>query len=132
MLNWRCAGVQDFGAKLKTYREKAGMSQNALGRASGLSPATINRLESGERSPSNRALVEQICDSLGLQGPERDDLLGSAGHAPDIYSLVPPSDPTLLAVAGVLGDPGVTSEDRGEFRAVIETLCRRWRPRGSS
>ena len=115
-----------FGAKLKAYRERAGMSQNALARASGLNPASINRLESGERSPSNRTLIEQICDALGLDAGGRNDLLASAGHLPDVYERVKPSDPTLLAVAGVLGDERVSPEDKSEFRAVLDALARRW------
>ena len=116
----------EFGAKLKAYRGRAGMSQNALARASGLNPASINRLESGERSPSNRTVVEQICDALGLSPTERDDLLASAGHLPDVYARVPPSDPTLLGVAQVLADSQLTEADREEFRSVIESLSRRW------
>ncbi len=117
----------EFGAKLKEYRERAGLSQNALARASGLNPAFINRLESGERSPSNRTLVEQICDALSLEGPERDDLLGVAGHLPDVYARVSPSDPTLLLVAEVLGDQSLSAEDREQFRQVLRTLALRWR-----
>ncbi len=116
----------EFGARLKAARERAGLSQNALARLAGLSPATINRLESGERGPSNRTLVEQICDALGLRSPERDELLASAGHNPDVYETVPPSDPTLVAIARVLADPGLTPEDKEEFRAVLSSLARRW------
>ena len=116
----------EFGAKLQALREQAGMSQNALARASGLNPASINRLESGERSPSNRTVVEQICDALGLSPAERDDLLASAGHLPDVYAQIPPSDPTLLSVARVLSDPQVSEADREEFRSIVESLARRW------
>lgn len=118
--------MAEFSEKLKAYREGRGISQNALARASGLNPASINRLESGERSPSNRALVEQICSALGLSVPERDDLLTSAGHLPDVYASVPPSDPTLLAVAGVLAGDGMSADELAEFRGVIETISRRW------
>ena len=124
-------GRVEFGAKLKAYRERAGMSQNALARASGLNPASINRLESGERSPSNRELVERICDALELEGPDRDDLLSTAGHLPNAYDLVSPSDPTLLTVARALGDPAVPPEDKAELRSIIEALCRRWSSPGS-
>lgn len=122
----------EFGAKLKAYRERAGMSQNALARAAGLNPATINRMEKGERSGSNPELVEKICDALGLTGADRDDLLGSAGHLPDVYERVPPSDPTLLAVAGVLADERLSEADRAELRTVLDALCRRWRAEAGS
>jgi transcriptional regulator with XRE-family HTH domain len=103
------------------------MSQNALARASGVDPANVNRYESGKRPPSNRAHVEQLAGALGLGAEERDELLASAGHAPDVYERVGLSDPTLRAVAAALGDEELSSEDRSEFRAVVEALARRWR-----
>lgn len=116
----------DFGPKLKGYRERAGMSQNALARAAELNPASINRLESGERSPSNRALVEKICEALGLNGQDRDALLASAGHLPGAYSQISLMDPTLLLVAETLGNSGLPEGDIKELRSVLETLCHRW------
>ncbi len=116
----------EFGVRLKAYREAAGLSQNALARKSGLNPASINRLESGERSPSNRSLVEGICDALGLAPTERNELLGSAGHLPEVYASVPPTDPTLMLVARVLGDGRLAEDEKGEYRAVIEAISRRW------
>lgn len=117
----------DFGTRLRGLRERAGLSQNALARASGLNPASINRLESGERSPGSREIVEQIAGALGLPPGDRDQLLGSAGHLPDAYARVPPTDATLLAVAGVLGDERLGEAERAEYRAVIEAVSRRWR-----
>ncbi len=117
----------EFGRKLRSYREQAGMSQNALARASGLNPASINRLESGERSPSNRAIVERIADALSLSPSRRDELLASAGHLPEVYERVRPSDPTLLAVAEVLAEPSLSAEDVREFRAILEAIARRWK-----
>lgn len=118
--------MAEFSEKLRAYREGRGVSQNALARASDLNPASINRLESGERSPSNRALVERICSALALSPQERDDLLASAGHLPDVYASVPPSDPTLLAVAVVLAAEELSPEEVAEFRSVIEAVARRW------
>ena len=111
-----------FEAKLKAYREHAGMTQNSLARAAGVNPAFINRLESGERAPSNRELLERICDAMGLDTAARDDLLGSAGHLPDVYARVTPADPTLMRVAGVLADGEVSEDDKQAFRTVVEML----------
>ncbi len=121
----------DFGAKLKAYRELAGMSQNALARAAGQDPASINRYESGKRSAPGKETVEQICAALNLGGPECDELLVSAGSLPAPYEIVPPHDPTLLTVARALGDPDLDPLDKEELRGVIETLCRRWSPQSS-
>jgi transcriptional regulator with XRE-family HTH domain len=116
----------DFGAKLKMYRERAGLSQRDLARESGFDAASINRFESGKRSPDERARLEDICNALGLRGADRDDLLWSAGYLPAIYDAVPPTDPTLGAVARVLADERLTPEDKEEFRAVLGSLARRW------
>lgn len=102
------------------------MSQNSLARASGLNPASINRLESGERSPSNRDIVERICDALELSAQDRDSLLVAAGHLPDVYARVPLTDPTLVEVARTLGNPALPAGDIAELRLVIETVCRKW------
>lgn len=117
----------EFGARLRAAREAAGLSQNALARLTGLNPATINRLESGERAPSNRELVEKVCDALRLGPAERDEMLASAGHNPDVYERVSPSDPTLVAVARVLADPALGDGEKEEFRAVLNSIARRWR-----
>ncbi len=116
----------NFGAKLKEYREKAGLSQQDLARAASLDKASINRFESGQRSPSERARVEDICDALKVQGAERDALLWSAGYLPRVYETVPPTDPTLLAVARALATPRLDERERTELRTVVETIANRW------
>ncbi len=115
-----------FGSKLKEYREKAGLSQQDLARASSLDKASINRFESGQRSPSERARVEDICAALKVEGAQRDALLWSAGYLPAVYDTIPPTDPTLLAVARALAATGLDERERVELRTVVETIANRW------
>lgn len=120
----------EFGLKLKAYREQAGLSQRDLAASSGCDAASINRFESGKRSPSERSLVEEICTALKLEGRERDDLLWSAGFLPEVYENIPPTDPALMMVARVLEARELSESDRAEFRTVIEAIARRWAPAG--
>ena len=39
--------MEEFAALLRRWRERAGLSQNALARRMGLNPAYVNRLEHG-------------------------------------------------------------------------------------
>ncbi len=122
----------EFGLQLRVYREQAGLSQRDLANASGCDAASINRFESGKRNPSERSLVEGICDALGLGERERDDLLWSAGFLPGVYEGVPPTDPTLMLVARVLQAPELSEGERAEFRTVVETIARRWAATGGT
>lgn len=116
----------NFGVKLKEYRERAGLSQQDLARAASLDKASINRFESGQRSPSERARVEDICAALKVEGAQRDALLWSAGYLPGVYDTVAPTDPTLLAVARALAGTGLSERERVELRTVVETVANRW------
>jgi transcriptional regulator with XRE-family HTH domain len=60
------AGTPHFGTFLRNKRLAAGYrSQRALSRVTGLSQATINRLESGERGPST-ATLDVLAAALGV------------------------------------------------------------------
>jgi transcriptional regulator with XRE-family HTH domain len=97
--------VDEFGALLRAWRERAGLSQNALARQMGVNPAYVNRLEHGGRGAHNRELVEKVADALRLSPAERDQLLGLGGHWPSAIERLGPDDPTLGLVADLLGRP---------------------------
>jgi transcriptional regulator with XRE-family HTH domain len=94
--------MSTFGLLLKTYRERAGLSQSELSTQAGLSASTISRVESGERSPlRKRKQILALAKALGLQQAETDALLSAADLAP---STVPelslhPRDETLYRIA---------------------------------
>ncbi len=75
--------MSTFGILLKTYRERAGLSQNDLGTQAGLSASTISRVEQGERPPPRqRSLALALCKALALSQAETDGLLSAADMAP--------------------------------------------------
>jgi uncharacterized protein len=57
-------------AVIKTTREAAGLSKNALGQKAGISVQTVSFIESGTNSPSISTFL-RICHALG----KRPDLL---------------------------------------------------------
>ena len=91
-----------FGTLLKTYRERASLSQNELGSRAGMSDSTISRMEGGERSPpKRRAQVLSLAETMRLNQEETDLLLAAAGFAPSAAPelAVHPRDEMLYRIA---------------------------------
>lgn len=53
-----------IGERIKTEREKRGMSQRALSKSSGISQPTISAIESSTKSPSTET-IRLIANALG-------------------------------------------------------------------
>lgn len=56
--------MTDYGQMIKRAREEAGITQEALGKAIGVSGVTIMRYEKGQRNPSSKVIGE-IAEVLG-------------------------------------------------------------------
>lgn len=121
------AEAASFGAVLRGFRERAGLSQSALARRAGLDPSFVNRLESGQRG-ADRGVVEALARALGLDAAEQDQLLAAGGHLPILLARLGPQDPTLQLVARILADERLSEADRAAFRQVIELIGQRWSP----
>jgi len=115
-----------FGDLLRTYRERAGLSQRSLAARSGVNVAIINRMESGDRGASGPDQVLAIAGALGLGEDDTDSLLASAGFWPRALLRLGPGDPTLLTVARVLGAPYLDEASKDRFRRVAELLADQW------
>jgi transcriptional regulator with XRE-family HTH domain len=118
--------MSTFGRILKSYRERAGLSQSELALQAGLSGSTISRVESGERSPlRRRSQVMAVAKALGLTQAETDILLSAADLAPSTATELSlhPRDDMLYKIAQELEtlrtDPSVTP---AQVRFVEETL----------
>lgn len=120
--------MDDFAELFGRWRERTGLSQNALARRMGVNPAYVNRLEHGGRGAGNRELVESAAAALGLSADERDALLGAAGHWPGSLAALGPADPLLQLVAAVLTDPELSEQDRALFRLQVRLAALAWRP----
>ena len=149
--------VDSFSNLLRSYRERAGLSQSGLARRAGLDPSFVNRLESGQRS-AERSVVEKLVTALDLDPNDTDCLLAAGGHLPNaftrvfqdpaLYRLVRSlsddrvsnadreqirnaldlvKDPTLQIIVQILSDRSLSPSDREDFRQVIALIGRRWR-----
>jgi transcriptional regulator with XRE-family HTH domain len=63
--------ASDFGKRLTDLREKAGMSQHALAKASKITAQAISLLERGESEPK-WATVQKLARALGVSVAEFD------------------------------------------------------------
>lgn len=77
----------DVGARIKSLREAAGLSQNELARRAGVSQSGLSYIESGEKSPSVDTLL-RIADALGVTVSELLNAQGDTEMPPHIRALV--------------------------------------------
>ena len=70
-----------FGEMLRTFRVHAGLSQEALSEASGVSVRTISDLERGQRPSAQLETIRLLANALGLTSDEHHQLLESAHPA---------------------------------------------------
>ncbi len=118
---------EEFGALLRRYRDRAGLSCNELARAVAVDASYISRLERAEREPPRRPVVERLASALQLGLEDQDRLLVTAGYAPATIAVLGRWDSTLQAVADVLTDRRIPPEDLDNFREVVRLVAERWR-----
>src|SRR5579871_6665901 len=87
-----------FGPLLRRYRQKAGLTQEALAERAHLSARAIAALERGVNRAPRPATLQLLADALGLAGPARTALEAAARPARPIAP-VPPG-PTRPSSAG--------------------------------
>jgi len=90
----------DFGAQLRRWRGRRGLSQLALALQAEVSTRHLSWLETGKAAPS-RAMVLRLAERLELPLRERNGLLAAAGYAP-LYRERPLADAALAPARGAL------------------------------
>ncbi|GHF19909.1 ATP-binding protein [Streptomyces morookaense] len=75
--------AERFGTVLRTYRRRAGLTQEELAEQAGLSARTIRALESGQGRVPRLASVREVAKALGLKAGEQQRLLATATDAAD-------------------------------------------------
>src|SRR5579864_4275231 len=68
---------QNFGALLRSYRTRAGLTQEQLAERAGLSRRGIADLERGARRTPHEHTVERLGSALGLSQADRTALVDS-------------------------------------------------------
>lgn len=69
-----------FGEYLKAFRERAGISQEALAEEAEISSAYVSQMESGQRNPPSPSILRHMAGPLGIPYPV---LLYAAGYLRD-------------------------------------------------
>jgi transcriptional regulator with XRE-family HTH domain len=70
-----------FGAVLRAYRAKEGLSQYGLAARVDVDPSMVHRLEHGQRNAS-RTMIERFVERLALKRREANVWRLAAGFAP--------------------------------------------------
>lgn len=119
---------EEFGPLLRMFRERAGRSRHGMCVEAAIDPSYGVRLEYGDRVPPRIGIVESLARTLRLSPQDRNRLLVAAGYVPHEINLNGWSD-TLQAVADVLCDPMLSTEERDAFEATVRNIAIRWRPK---
>lgn len=76
------ARPSSFGARLRHYREAAGLSQEDLAERAGLAAKAIGALERGERRRPYPRTVQMLADALQLDEPQRREFIAAVPRSP--------------------------------------------------
>ena len=118
--------TSEFGALLRTMRERQGVSQSKLAERAEFDHSYVSRLESGARMPARDA-VDRLGEALALERPQLDALLAAAGFLPrDVTSLLS-NEPVIGEVLDLLQDEAVPTEYRDKMREQLRLLA--WQAR---
>jgi transcriptional regulator with XRE-family HTH domain len=120
------SGGTEFGALLKSLREKRGVSQSKLAERADFDHSYVSRLESGARMPTRDA-VDRLGEALGLEQAQLDSLLAAAGFLPRDVSSLLSNEPVIGEVLDLLQDEAVPSEYRDNMRQVLQLLAQQAR-----
>ena len=75
--------VLEFAGLLRQLRAAAGLTQEELAEAAGLSPRSVSDLERGINRTARKDTAGLLADALGLAEPARPLFVAAArGHAP--------------------------------------------------
>ncbi len=119
-------GSTEFGALLKSLREKRNVSQSKLAERAEFDHSYVSRLESGARMPTREA-VDRLGEAMELLQPQLDSLLAAAGFLPRDVSSLLSSEPVIGEVLDLLQDEAVPSEYRDNMRQVLSLLAKQAR-----
>jgi transcriptional regulator with XRE-family HTH domain len=108
-----------FASTLKTFRQRACISQAKLGRICDFDHSYISRLESGNRYPSREA-VERIAAAMNLGEDDHALLLHAAGFVSDDERS--PMSPLAVEVHSLLSDERTPLQYRMMVAQVVSAL----------
>ncbi|MFD4639859.1 helix-turn-helix domain-containing protein [Lentzea sp. NPDC058436] len=90
--------ASQFGSLLRQWRQRAGLSQEALAHRAAVGIRTVRGLETGERTDPRMGTVRALADALELTGAERSSLFSAAGRDEPVVAETVRFDPLHEAV----------------------------------
>ena len=99
--------TSEFGARLRSLREAAGLTQEELAERAGLTSYAVSALERGRRQRPYPHTVRSLCDALGSSPEDRALLLSAVPRRTVPPPPAPPADPAPAAVPVVVPSPRV-------------------------
>ena len=111
---------ETFGALLRSYRERAGLAQNALARRTGINVGTVNRLERDQRLPAGRDQALALTGALSLGVAETNRLLAAAGLPAEGFGPEITANPAICRLVDLLQDPAIAPNDRDELLLMVD------------
>jgi transcriptional regulator with XRE-family HTH domain len=118
--------MSTLGHLLRRYRQRGGLSVNALARAVGIDGSYISRLENEQREPPRRPIVDSLARALGLGREDTNRLLVAAGYVPEGLLALGAWDGALQDVLDVLSAPDLAPRDVARFRETVRLLRDQW------
>lgn len=113
-----------FGALLRTYRERARLTQPELARRAGTADSSISQWENGHRGRRlQRDTIIRLAEAIGLDGEDRTALLEAAGR--DIPEDHKPQREQVSVIRAIRLDPWLTSKEKDELCRLYELLVER-------
>ena len=102
----------DFAKLLQQLRAEAGLTQEQLGQAAGVSPRTVSDLERGIHRSAHQDTARLLADALGLTGPVRGLFTAAA------RGRVSAAD-VLAARGGLPGDTGPSADGQARVERLL-------------
>ena len=114
---------QQFGAQLRRFRLRAGLSQDELAERARLSPRAISALERGERRRAYPHTARALADALGLADEERGAFLSAVSRSE--YATAPDANARRSGPRCQLPVPATPIVGREREEAAIAGLLAR-------
>ena len=113
--------VLSFGGLLRQLRAEAGLTQEELAEAAGLSPRSVSDLERGVNRTAHKDTAGLLADALGLTEPVRALFVAAArGRGPAQDVLAARAGGTPGAAVAPAGTPRPYSEQILAARGAVE------------
>ena len=113
-----------FGGLLRRLRVAAGLTQEQLAKAAGLSPRSISDLERGINLTARRETVRLLAEVLNLTGPERAGFQAAARGLTPSQATSASAGAVATATRTLPRDIGAFTGRESELRSVLRLAAR--------